>query len=305
MLIDSNAPMTHIISWRELMNMSTTRTIAALTLFCAVGMGLSVAAYAQDKDTKKINAYEELVRANRFASAGALSRSIPHYINALKADPVNYGVAHYNLAEVYKSKRKCDLAGFHYQAYILSSRDEATKVLAREGLNACNKSKWKTLSVLPSPKNAQVLLNGFLFSSGELSGVVLPPGEYELQTRLADHKSNTQKVVMGDDPIKVNVSLEKFTFYGSLGFKVQHRGKVIEGASVKVLAKSVDKADVKVDPLAVTMPSSKKFKLPTGKYFIEVNAEGYDRWIRNVYVTRDSDNLVLISMKQSLPEEIR
>lgn len=288
------------------MNLPTHRPLAVLALCCALGTGLSVAAYAQEKKpAKKINAYAELVRANRFASAGAISRSIPHYINALKADPENYGVAHFNLAEVYKAKKKCDLAGFHYQAYLLTSRDEDTKVLAKEGLNACNQNKWKTLSVSPKPKNAEILIDGFLFSKGDLVGVVLPPGDYEMITRAVDHEPKTQSISMGEAPVKLDVALEKFTFYGTLGFEVKHRGKALDGAQVKLVAKEVDKAGLSVPDKQLTMPSKETFKLPTGKYFIEVTAPGYDRWIRNVYVTRDSDNLVLINMNQSLPEEIR
>src|SRR5690554_8126667 len=54
-----------------------------------------------------INAAWEFERANRLASAGALTRSIPHYKKVLEAAPGRYIQAYFNLGEVYRLKGEC------------------------------------------------------------------------------------------------------------------------------------------------------------------------------------------------------
>ena len=269
---------------------------------------LIVPAVAKDKAKKKteyINAYEELTIANKYAAAGAISRSVPHYLKVLKADPINYAVAHYNLAEVYKAKKKCTKAGFHYQAYIMSGRDAATKKAATAGMKACGSDNWSALTVSAKPAEANVTVNGFLFGQGDaVKSVKLPKGTYAIHVTATDHSAQKRSVELSGDQ-SVSVSLDKMTFYGNLGFSVRYKGKPVKGAIVKVTPKKIDKSTLKVDAMTLTTPVKKSFKLPTGKYFIEITTPGFDRWIRNVYVTRDSNNRVDISLTQSLPSEIK
>lgn len=279
-----------------------TSTMALCALFAPV--------MAKDKAKAKkkkeyINAYEELAKANRYAAAGAISRSIPHYLRALKADPINYSVAHYNLAEVYKAKRKCSKAGFHYQAYVLTGRDAETKKAALNGIKACGGDKWPKLTVKSSPAGTTLTVNGYVLSqSGQINAAALPKGKYDIKASAADHIGQSKSLQLGGDE-SVDFTLEKMTFFGNLGFQVTHKGKVVQGATINVTPKKIDKSSLTVEKMSLTTPVKKSFKLPTGKYFVEVKAKGYDRWIRNVYITRDSDNVVGISLTESLPDEIK
>jgi len=90
------------------------------------------------------------------------------------------------------------------------------------------------------------------------------------------------------------------TFYGTLAISVD-----VEGSSVKLIPKVVDKPTETPEPFSGTSPLDKELKLPTGKYLLEVNNDGYDRWIRHVYITKENATSVSVSLSKSLPPEIQ
>lgn len=275
----------------------------ALGLVCALLMFGGHAAFAQEAPKKRyINAYEELTQANKYAGAGAYSRAIPYYERALEGDPINYVVAHFNLAEVYRAKRQCKKAGFHYQAYLSLGKDAETRKLAQQGSKQCGSDSWPKLNVKVRPEGsgAELRVNGFVFAQGSnIVDLALPAGDYKVEATLNDHHPASVDVPLGKDAEPVTLTLKKMTFYGSMTITVDQ-----PGAAVSITAKQLDHPEMQAEDQALLSPIKDSIKLPTGKYFIEVKKDGFDRWIRNVQVGRDADSSVQIRLTKSLPAEI-
>lgn len=255
----------------------------------------------EEPEEPKINVYAEMAKANKLANAGAYSRAVPLYERVLEADPDNYAIAHFNLGEIYKIRNKCKPAAFHYQAYLMTGRDEETLKHARAGLRQCLQPSSATLSVRIAQPEGEVYINGFLFKRGELTPIQLPSGEYKVEARASDHATQTRMIKLKDqEPQQLEMSLERFTFFGLLKVEVDKPGAVVRVSPVKL-----DKVDETAQPVQVSSPMTAPIKLATGKYFVEIEREGYMRWIRNVQVTREGTTLVEARLTQELPEEIR
>ncbi|MFW5968655.1 MAG: hypothetical protein ACOCV2_14110, partial [Persicimonas sp.] len=98
-------------------------------------------AFAQDddgEDEEKIDAAAEYSEANRLASAGAITRSIPHYKKVLRAAPTQYPRAYYNLAEVFRAKDECSEAVLLYRAYRTQQPEGEKAAAAKGGINRCS-----------------------------------------------------------------------------------------------------------------------------------------------------------------------
>lgn len=249
----------------------------------------------------KLNVYAEMAKANKLANAGAYSRAVPAYERVLAADPDNYSVAHFNLGEIYKLRNKCVQAAFHYQAYLATGRDEPTLKYARSGLRQCLQPTSPALSVKLAPADGEIYINGFLFARGELKATQLPVGEYKVEVRAEDHGAQVREVRLKEqEPQQLDFTLERFTFFGMLKVEVDQ-----PGATIRVTPKALDKADETAQVQSVASPMAEPLKLATGKYFVEIEREGFDRWIRNVQVTREGTTLVEAKLNKQVPEEIR
>lgn len=294
------------------------------------------------EEKKKLpwQAYDEFARGNKLVAYGGYSRAVKHYKRALAVDPDNYTIAHFNLGEIYMAQENCADAIVHYQIYALEGRDAEAVGFAKEGITKCKKLNptWATLSMSTErkyPKKgedelmATIAVRGYVLSQeGKLEGFVLPPKlpsdkeDFEKERRArgghaaqaeAEKTSYDVEVTATDfmpeslsltapagEAITRSVTLEKLTFYGKLAISVD-----VEGASIKLTPKAVDKPTETPDPFSGTSPLSSELELPTGKYLLEVNSEGYDRWIRHVYITKDNSASVTVSLVKSLPPEIQ
>ncbi len=294
----------------------------------------------EEKPKLPWEAYEEFARANKYVAYGGLSRAVKHYKRALAVDPENYAIAHFNLGEIYLAKENCADAIVHYQIYVSQGRDEEAIGFAKEGVAKCKKLNptWAKLSLRTErkyPKEgadelmAEISVRGYVLSrEGKLEGFVLPPKlpsdkedfekerreregfsgqadaektSYEISVTATDFMSNTFELTApAGEAIERSVTLERMTFYGTLAISVD-----VEGSSVKLTPKTMDKPTETPAPFTGTSPLTKELKLPTGKYLLEVNREGYDRWIRHVYVTKENAASVTVSLVKSLPPEIQ
>ena len=82
------------------------------------------------------------------------------------------------------------------------------------------------------------------------------------------------------------------------------RVEPVSSSVVVTIEPSVDYVD-EVAERATESPQGRREFSPVGRHFVEVTAEGYNRWIRNVEVGRDVDLVVDVELRRSLPEEIR
>lgn len=286
-----------------------TRMRTTIRAACAAGaacliLASSVAGFAGEEGDSKINPAWEFNRANRLASAGAVTRSIPHYEKVLKAAPAQYPQAHFNLAEVYRFKDNCRKAVLLYNAYMAFEKGEQNRADAKKGIAKCTAGKKTgTLSVeLAEKSDSKVLVDGYILGqNGGFEEATLLPGEYAVQARAKDHLPTTEKVaVAADEAAEKSFDLEKKLFYGTVKVDVSQKG-----ATIKLEPKKLDSPKAQDEVISLTSPMEKPKKLATGKYFLEVTKDGYDRWIRNIYIKRDDQTSVQVEMSKALPAAIR
>jgi len=281
-----------------------TRLTAALILSLFAMPSVALGGDDGEKAPKKYNAYEEFSRANRLVSYGGYSRAIPHYKRALVADPANYSIAHYNLGEVYRAKGSCASAAFHYQAYINVGNDPESVELSRSGVRECAGRDWGRLKVsVADSESASISIDGFEVSyTGKLGEFMLAPGKYKVVVSRRDHITQERVIEIKPDQgvSEESFTLEKMTFFGKVGVSVN-----VDNATVKIIPKQLDKKSEQVESISATSPHKTIHEFPTGKYLVEVNLDGYDRWVRHVYVTRGSEQIVEVRLTESLPDWLR
>lgn len=259
-------------------------------------------------EEEKVNASAEFQRANKLASYNALSRSIPHYKKVIEAAPERFPLAHFNLGEVYRVKGECGPAILYFEAYVRVGTDESAVKDARRAIKDCKTgAKTVALTIEATPEDAATIqIEGAIFSEeGEVDGLELYPGTYEVSVSALDHipQSRSVELVVGEEP-KVEFDLVKKTYFGDLKVEVDQKGATI---SVEPLELDAPESEETPETIAFEeeSPMEKPRNLPTGKYSVEVTKEDYDRWIRYVRVERDDMTTVDVKMVRSLPSEIR
>ena len=252
-------------------------------------------------EAPKVDAYEEFVQANKYVSYGGYTRAIPHYENVLKSEPIAYNIAHYNLGEIYRTKRNCTKANFHYLAYLATGSDQEALEISRQGLKECDTSTWPQLTVTTSNQEATIMIDGYIFSrDGKLGPIRLGPGSYEVSVEAPEHIPQSRNVTLkSDKQLNESFDLKKRTFYGTTRVSVDR-----PGATIRLIPKELDKPELSSGEITATSPAKEAIKLPTGKYLLEVTLDGYDRWIRHVYITRDQSSDVNVSLTRALPPEL-
>lgn len=251
-----------------------------------------------------IDAYGEFVTANRLASAGALTRSIPHYRKVITHEPLRYPLAHFNLAEVMMQRKDCVEATLLYGAYLALGEDEEVRKQAREGIASCHAGQQVgRLKVEASPEASILLLvNGYILARHEgIEALALLPGTYEVSARAPDHYGVSKTVVVKAGEVsEVPMRLEMQTFHGAVMIDVDR-----PGATIRLHPRELSAPGASTEVIEVTSPLEEPVKLVTGKYFLEVTLDGYRRWIRNIEIHRDQTLDVSPRLRAELPAEIR
>ncbi len=272
---------------------------------------------AAKKKKPEINPYAELDKGNKYASwnnSGGFKRAVKHYGRVLQADPVSFPYAYLNLGEVNKALKRCPAAVLAFQGYLAVSdpSDEGSAKQARRGIRECTLAGWPTLSISARPlEGLEILVDGHMLSRGaDLAPVTLAPGSYEVVVRASEHVPFTEtiNVVRAADGSGTSrtLQLDRQTFFGQVDVNVSHDGKPLEGVTVTLEPKKLDKPDPDAPIVSLTIGAdSKPVELATGKYFLEIEIEGYRRWIRNVYISRDSEQSIDVNLARSLPSALR
>lgn len=258
---------------------------------------------AQKPAAPTINAQWEFQRANRLASAGALTRSIPHYKKVLEAAPERYIQAHFNLAEVYRLKGECAQAVLLFGLYLNLEADPANRADAKAGRDACLQgSAAGELSLAVTPDYATLMIDGYQASTeGQIEKLRLLNGTYTVEIRAEEHIPQTLKLEVSDSkPVDQKIDLEKKLFFGSLQIAVNK-----PDATIRVEPKKLDSHKAADKVLTLTSPVDGPMKLATGKYFIEITQKDSKRWIRNVDIRRDELTQVEVFLRPEVPEAIR
>lgn len=266
----------------------------------------------------KVNAYEEMAEGNKWAvwanrtrddkqAKFSMRRAARHYKRAVEAAPVTYAVAHYNLGQIYQALGELDQAAMHYRAYLATGEDAGTRAAAEGAIKQCVQADWPRLTVSVTPvESALVTVNGVVLArrGDALKDVPMPPGDYTILVHVEDHGDQTRTVSLkrGTPPPSevVTVALEKMTFYGTFSLSLEQKD-----ARVRLLPKQLDKPGAMAQAADFGNVPSKPVKLPTGKYLLEVTHPEHFKWVRHIYIRRDSDTPVEVKLSPLPPPELR
>lgn len=234
-------------------------------------------AWAQDDDG--ISLETENKRMNLLRKADNASRrrkydlALKFLQQAFKLTPIPDIDDHYNIILIAAALKRCPEVVLHANAFELLASDDPAFEEVKKHRDLCLEDQTKTgqISVFDVPEKARVLLNGVLVGDGELSRTKFMTGTYRLEVRAPDYERHKEKLVLkpGENE-KRSVPLKKRIYYGNLEIRTNPTG-----ASITIEGNARGKS-----PLG-------PIKLTTGKHFVELKLEGYDRFIRNVKIQRD------------------
>lgn len=281
--------------------------LALAVASAVVSIGPSTALAQEDGGEEEVDVAAEYSEANRLASAGAITRSIPHYKKVLRAAPNQFPRAYYNLAEVFRAKDECSEAVLLYRAYRTQQPDGEKATAATGGINRCSATQgFGALAVEVSPEEIEtagaVVIDGYRVGRVEqIEDFELLPGEYTVEVAADTYEGDAQEVAIEEgETARAEFELEKKLYFGEVLIEVDQ-----EGADISIEPRELDSPKAEEETFAVDSPMEDAEELPTGEYFLEVNKSGFDRWIRNIEVRRDDQTTVDVRMSESLPEAIR
>jgi len=139
------------------------------------------------------------------------------------------------------------------------------------------------IKITSNIKEADVFVNGIWLGMTPMGPSALPAGEYLIRVSHPDHKSyeSNHRVTKRSAP-DFRAYLNKKKSFGTLVIKT-----IPQGASITIEGKQMGKAPL--GPL----------QLETGKHFVELKMEGYDKFIRNVKIRRNEENLFEATLESS------
>ena len=290
--------------------MRATKTILLAACLAFVASPALAQDGSKKKKKKTLSPYVEMDKGNKYASwgnTGGFKRASKHYKNVITADPTGFPYAYLNLGEVSKGLKRCQVAVLAYHGFIAVADPADTDSIkqAKQGIRECVLSDWPRLSVASTPEDGRLIfVDGFLLGNGKnVETIVVAPGDYEVTVKATDHVtlSESVKVSRGDGKALVERSfeLEKQTFFGKVRVDVSFEGEPVPGAKVTLEPKVLDKTNPSAETFATVSPMKEDQKLATGKYFLKVEAEGYQPWIRNIKVSRDSVQTVDVRLSET------
>lgn len=223
-----------------------------------------------ETENKRMNL---LQKADRASQRGKYDLALGFLQKAFRLTPIPDINDHYNIILIASALKRCPEVVLHAHAFKLLARDDPSIDEVKKHREACLVEGAETgqISVFDVPEKARVFLNGVLVGDGELSHTTFMVGTYRLEVRAPDFERHNEKIVLKvNEHEKRSVPLKKRIYYGMLEIRTIPTGAriTIEGASHGT------------SPLG-------PIKLTTGKHFVELKLEGYDRFIRNVKIQRD------------------
>ena len=280
------------------------RQLISISVALACFMASSV---SDARSPRKFNPEETLRRANFKLENGAYTRSIPLYEKLLKHNPSEYIEVAFTLAQIYEKKEDFERAALLYYMYEGMGADVENLLETRDALERLHKSDWKTLR-LETPETATstrgvVVFHGiYLIKFSKLTkGLALPPSEYEVKIKIPEHEHETYTADLSSSSLTLSPQPPKKVFFGGLSVSVAN----VDEAYIIIRQEKPDAAKGEANKIAVLNTETGDLTLPTGVYFIEVQAEDHNRWVRRVRVDRMLVTTVPARMSKALPRFLR
>lgn len=262
---------------------------------------------ADARSPRKFDPEETLRRANLKLENGAYTRSIPLYEKLLKHNPSEYIEVAFTLAQIYEKKEDYERAALLYYMYEGMGTDVENQFATRDALARLHKQDWKTLRIEP-PKTATstrgvVVFHGiYVIKFSKLTkGLSLPSNEYKVEVKIPEHEHETYTADLNISSLTLSPKPPKRVFFGGLSVSVAN----VDEAYIIVRQERPDAAKGEAKQIAMLDTETGDLTLPTGIYFVEVQAEDHNRWVRRVRVDRMLVTAVPARMSKSLPRFLR
>lgn len=273
--------------------------LVGMIVFCLWVSGAWAQDAQKETDSEKKQAEssdKHFQKAADLASSGKFEQAIPLFKKAIRMAPQSHPSAYYNLGEIYRGTQRCGEAVLYYTGYLgLEGPDSST----RDKLDKClQKTEHGKIDVSVSPETeAHILVGSGYLGPASKAPFVLPAGQHEITVKAPEYREATKQVtVQKHKTAKLEFELDPEVHYGNLELSIDE-----EGATVKLEPRELEVAGAVSEPVKKTSPVDEPIKLPTGKYFLQVTKSNYDKWIRNIEISRDQTQKIRIKLSRSIP----
>lgn len=221
----------------------------------------------------------------RYVKARDWRRALESFEAAVRADPVHMDAA-FNAGSVAWKLKQCRETLLYFRAFLFLSPGTDDDEVARRAIEACESRKGETgtLTLRGQPPGAEVSLDGVLQARMPVQRLKVPVGSWKVQVscRCPDFDDVVQEVrIDPDQETEVAIDLPRKKGFGELEVRTS------PPAGVEVLLDGERVGETPMD----------RMRLETGKHFLELRKEGFDRWIRNVVIERDRVTTVEAEME--------
>lgn len=222
---------------------------------------------------------DEYARAASRAERGDLGAAIRGFKEIAALDPY-WSDVFYNIGTLSEHRSSWQDCAIYFRRYLILEPDDPDADDVERSILRCEEAivDGGTLTVTGTdPDLTRVSLDGVALGDGGFGPIRLRPGTYVLTASRDDYFDFTQSVdIVDGSTAEVLVRLEMVPQYGSVDFNL-----VQEGARI-----IIDGVEQGVTPLA------EPIRLEVGGYAVEILADGFHPWRRNIDILRDLDEVI-------------
>lgn len=252
------------------------RFLLIVAAAATLALPLPAAAQGGTDEVFPMDLNDEYARAVRRAERGDLGAAISGFKEIAALDPY-WSDVFYNIASLSEHQGSWQDCAIYFRRYLFLEPDDPD---VERSIRRCEEAivDGGTLTVTGTdPDDTRVSLDGVALGDGGFGPVRLRPGTYVVTARRDDYFDFTQSVdIVDGSAAEVFVTLQAVPQFGSVSFEL-----VQEGARVLI-----DGVEAGVTPLA------EPIRLEVGAYSVEILADGYHPWRRNIDILRDLDDVI-------------
>jgi len=242
-------------------------------------------AFAKGPSEEEVKNYNDAMkRAAEFAKKRAYAQALAAFKDAVSAYP--FGIdAYFSAGNIAFHLHKCRDALLYMKGFLALGGTGTDATDASQAIESCSKStNAGTLEVSSEPDKISVFVDG-AFVGKTPASLSLQPGVYEVLLRDENYEDSKEKVEI--KPLAkttVSKTLKAKVFYGYLKIKTNPQ------SGVKVF---VDDKEVG------TTPIDEPIRLEAKKVIVRFECEGYDPFIRAVYIPKNQTATLEVSLEKS------
>jgi hypothetical protein len=224
------------------------------------------------------------------------------YRRLIDVAPKAYPTALYVASSLALELGKCGDAVLLFRGYS-KLREQADSLESPTGLTDCkDRLEQGQVKVRVKPKRrVELFVDGvFLVKTRKRPTLQIPTGTRSVRVETEGFESAQSDVtVEEDDDITVQFQLQEADNSGALRLDVNE-----SGATVRIAPRDLANEDTPIRPIVRETPIGRPIELTPGAYFLEIEKEGFKRWIRNLNIGTNQKkelNVQLQAKRASIP----